>query len=88
MRSWSEPYLDLPDLWLPKGGSGMDWELGVSRCKLFHLEWINNKVLLYSTGNYIQPLQRDHDGRKCKKKNVYIYKTGSLCCTAEIGIIL
>ena len=26
--------------------SGMDWEFGVSRCKLLHLEWINNKVLL------------------------------------------
>ena len=25
----------------------MDWEFGVSRCKLFHLEWINNKILLY-----------------------------------------
>ena len=36
------------------GGGGMDWEFGVSRCKLLHIEWINNKVLLYSTGNYIQ----------------------------------
>ena len=25
------------------GGTGMDWEFGVSRCKLIHLEWINNK---------------------------------------------
>ena len=32
----------------------MDWEFGVSRCKLLHLEWINNKILIYSTGNYIQ----------------------------------
>ena len=24
-------------------GSEMDWEFGVSRCKLLHLEWINNK---------------------------------------------
>ena len=31
-------------------GSGMDWEFGVSRCKLLHLEKISNKVLLYSTG--------------------------------------
>ena len=23
-----------------KGGSGMGWEFGVGRCKLFHLEWI------------------------------------------------
>ena len=32
----------------------MDWEFGVGRCKLLHLEWINNKVLMYSTGKYIQ----------------------------------
>ena len=30
---------------------GMDWELGVSRCKLSCMGWVNNKVLLYSTGN-------------------------------------
>ena len=35
------------------GGRGMDWESGVNRCKLLHLEWISNKILLYSTGNYI-----------------------------------
>ncbi len=34
------------------GGSGMDWEYGVNRCKLLHLEWISNEILLYSTGNY------------------------------------
>ena len=37
------------------GGSGMDWESGVNRCKLLPLEWISNDILLllYSTGNYI-----------------------------------
>ena len=35
------------------GRSGMDREFGVGRCKLFHLEWISNEVLLNSTGNYI-----------------------------------
>ena len=29
------------------GGSGMDGEFGVSRCKLLHLEWISNEILLY-----------------------------------------
>ena len=42
-------------------GSGMDWEFAVSSCKVLHLEWISNKVLLYSTGNYM--LGIDHDGR-------------------------
>ena len=27
-------------------GGGMDWEFGVSRCKLLHLEWMSNEVLL------------------------------------------
>ena len=36
------------------GGGGMESEIGVSRCKLLYMEWINNKVLLYSTQNYIQ----------------------------------
>ena len=45
------------------GGNGMDWEFGVSRCKLQQLEWRSNEVLLYSTGNYIQSLGRDHNGR-------------------------
>ena len=44
-------------------GSGMDGEFGVGRCKLFHLEWISNEVLLHSTGIYIQSLGIDYDGR-------------------------
>ena len=46
-----------------EGGSGIDGEFGVSRYKLLHLEWISHDVLLYSTGNYIQSLGIDHDGR-------------------------
>ena len=32
---------------------GMYWELGISRNKLEYIGWINDKVLLYSTDNYI-----------------------------------
>ena len=46
------------------GGERMDWEFVVSRRKLLHLEWLNNKVLLYSTGNYIQSPETDHDGKE------------------------
>ena len=44
------------------GGEGWtgSW---VSRCKLLHLEWIRGESLLYSTGNYIQPLVIEHDRR-------------------------
>ena len=31
-----------------------DLEFGISRSKLLYREWINNKVLLYITGDYIQ----------------------------------
>ena len=27
-------------------GRGVDWEFEVSRCKVFHLEWIDNEVFL------------------------------------------
>ena len=37
-----------------RDGGGKDWVFGISRCKLLYTEWINNKVLLYNTGNYIQ----------------------------------
>ena len=39
-----------------QGGRRTDWELGVSRFELLHIGWINNKVLLYSTGPYINIL--------------------------------
>ena len=35
------------------GGSGIDWEFGVSRQKLFHFKCISNEVLLYSKGTTI-----------------------------------
>ena len=33
-------------------GGGM-WEVGVSRGEMFHPEWVNKNVLLYSTRNYM-----------------------------------
>ena len=51
-------------------GSGMDWEFGISRCKLSHLEWISNEVLLYRTGNHIQSPGINHNGKEYFKKNV------------------
>ena len=48
-------------------------EFGVNRCKLLHLEWIDNEVLWYSTGNCIQSPGIDGDGKEYKKMNVYIH---------------
>jgi len=33
------------------GGGSIAWEVKISRCKLLHAQWVNNKVLLHSTGN-------------------------------------
>ena len=53
-------------------GGGMEWELGVSRCRLLYMEWINNKVLPYSTENRIQYPMISHDGKEHFKKRMYI----------------
>ena len=64
---------------------GLKWEAGISRCQLLYLGCINNKVLMYSTGSYIQYPMINHDGKEFKKKmNEYIYITESLCYTAVI----
>ena len=75
------------DLWLPKRsgcGGVLDWEFGISRCKLLYIGCLNNKVLLYSTGNYIQ-----YPGINCNRKEYEKeYITKSPCCTAEINTTL
>ena len=69
-----------------EGGGGMEWDFGVNRCKPLHLEWINNKVILYITGNYTQSPEIDHNGKEYfLKKCVYTRMTKWLFCIAEIG---
>ena len=55
------------------GGGGMDWEFGISRCKLLYIEWINNKVVLYSTGNYMQYPVINPNGKEYEKECIHIY---------------
>ena len=46
-------------------GGQIEWTVGVSRCKFYtYIEWISNKVLLYSTENYIQYPIIDNNGRE------------------------
>ena len=48
-----------------QGWGGVDWEFGVNRCKLLYIEWIDNKVLLYSTGTKcIQCPGINHNGKE------------------------
>ena len=67
-----------------------EWEFGISRCKLVYIGWINNKVLLYSTGNYIQYPVINHNGKEYEKEYIYIhiYIYESLCSTAEMNTTL
>ena len=54
-------------LWLPRergAREGMEWEFESSRCKLLYIAWINNKILLYSTGNCIQYPMTNHNGKE------------------------
>ena len=49
-------------------GEGMEWEVEVSRYKLLYIEWRKNKVLLYSTENYIQYPMINYNGKEYLKK--------------------
>ena len=68
-------------------GEWMVWEGRVCKWGLLYRERINNKVLLYSTGNHIQYPMINHNEKNIKK-NIYIYMTDSLCCTAVINTTL
>lgn len=51
---------------------GKDWECGINRCTLLCVREINNKILLYSTGNYIQYAGIKHTGKKRTwNQNIY-----------------
>ena len=54
-------------------GGGMDWEFGISRSKLLYAGRINNKVLLKSTGSYIQYPVINRNGKAYVKKGIYVY---------------
>ena len=65
---------------------GEDWELRISGCKLLYIGWVNHKILLYSTGNYIHYSVTNHSGKEYA--NIYIYVCVCMCiklshCCAE-----
>ena len=39
-----------------KGRGGINWEFGINIYTLVYIKQMNNKELLYSTGNYIQTI--------------------------------
>ena len=38
-----------------------------------YIEWINNKALLYSPGNYIQYPVINYNGKEYEKEYIYVY---------------
>ena len=40
---------------------------------MVHIEWINNRVLLYRTGNYILHLVINHNKKEYDKECIYVY---------------
>ena len=62
----------------------MDWKFGISKCKLVSVGWINNKVLPFGTGNYIQYPMINHNGKDHEKECM----TKSLYCTTETNTTL
>ena len=49
---------------------------------------MNNKVLLYSTENYIQCPVINHKGKEYEKEHIYLRITESLCYTSETNTTL
>ena len=47
------------------GWGVMEWEVRVSRSKLLCMKWIQNKILLYTTENYVQyPMTMEKNAEK------------------------
>ena len=51
-------------------GGETEEEIGVSKCKLLYIDQINNKVLLCSTGSYIQ--YPGINGKEYKKMHMHV----------------
>ena len=47
---------------------GWSWRLVISRYKLLYIEWVDNKILLYGTGNYIQYPGTNHNRKITLRK--------------------
>ena len=70
-----------------QGGGGMDWGVWDQQMQTI----IYRKVLVYSTGNYIQYPVINHNGKEYEKEciyYIYICITESLCCTPETNTTL
>ena len=49
--------------WGRWGRGGREWVFQMSRCRLLYMGWTENRVLLYSAGNYVQCPVISRNGR-------------------------
>ena len=82
----TESWTQRTELRLPRGraGGGLDVEGGIRRRKLLYTRWINNKVLLHSTQNYIQYPGMNHNRKECKNVCVCIYIYMNKCLLSPL----
>ena len=60
-------------------GERGDWEFVISSTKLSYIEWVNNKVLLYSTGELYSISCDKPNGKQYEKECVYTYMYVCIC---------
>ena len=72
-KKQKQTHIDIEtNLWLPKGWRD-ELGIGINRYVLLYINQVNNKVLLYSTGNSIQYIVITYNGKEYEKEYVYIY---------------
>ena len=72
-------------LWLPRGrggGAGMEWEIGVSRCKIYRMDKQQGPNVQHK--ELFQYPVINHNA----KEYVQVCVTESFCCIAEINTTL
>ena len=57
------------------GWGGREWVFQMSRCRLLYMGWTENRVLLYSAGNYVQCPVISRNGKNEKEyTHTHIYR--------------
>ena len=69
-------------------GGQINQGFGINIYTLLRIKQINNKDILYSTGNYIQCLVINYNEKESEKEYVYVCITESLCCIPEANTTL
>ena len=54
-------------------GGGINQEFGINIYTLLYIKQTNNKDPLYSTGNYIQNLIINYNGKESEKEQIYVH---------------